>query len=342
MPPRYPTHGVLNDIVKPVIADRIDLKKVNPSKIFQTMMNKTYSPDALSNTGPYKGIVLRVEKYSINGMPGTWVNGFYDTFFSEDKTTPLTAISRPDDSTYFFTVCGILILLAFIFLFKRDRRIRGDLRRALQRPHGFITDIRENRKIPFPETIGLGLIILLLLALFSAAFVFYFKNNFYFDQILSLLLNYPIKAWLLPLVWQPHFLLLAFLFGYFLAFFSGAILITLFAKLLGKKTSFHKAITFLFWMNSVVLIFLPAGPIFFNLLSLKGYLPIISGGFGLALLVAALRSIHGLAVLYLEKKRFIFLMVFLLLALLVVGGGFYFQKNNALFDYLALYLNAGH
>lgn len=263
-------------------------------------------------------------------------------FFSEDKTTPLTAISRPDDSTHFFTVSGILILLAFIYLVKRNRRISGDLRRVLQRPHGFITDIRENRKIPFPETIGLGLVVLFLLALVSAEFVFYLKNNFYFDQIINLFLNSTTKARLLQLVWYPHYLLLAFLLGYFLAFFSGAIVVTLFAKLFGKKTSFNKAITFIFWMNSLVLIFLPAGPILFNLLSLQGSQPIFTGVFGLVLLVVVLRSIHGLAVLYFEKKRYIYLAVFLMLVILGVSSGIYFQKNNALFDYLAFYLTPGH
>jgi hypothetical protein len=263
--------------------------------------------------------------------------------FSEDKTTPLTAIHLPNESTNFFTIAGILLLLLFITIYKRDRRIRVDFSRSIQRPHGFITDIRENRKIPIFETIGLSLVITLLLALVSASLVFYFKNNFYFDQISSLvLLNPALKTRVIRFIWHPGILLAAFFFGYFFIFFTGAILIKFLSKLFGKKTSLHKAITYVFWMNAVVLILLPASPVFYKLLNLSGAAPVILGGLGLLFLFMVLRTIRGLAVLFFEKKQPVLLIILLLLTTLVVSAGIYYQKSHALFDYLAFYLNRAH
>ena len=74
-------YGVLNFIDKPKIADRVDIDDWNGFGVYRNMVSKTYALDALSNTGPYKAIVLRIETNIIE--ESSWVSSFFGKFLSK-------------------------------------------------------------------------------------------------------------------------------------------------------------------------------------------------------------------------------------------------------------------
>lgn len=54
-------YGVLNSIDVPKVGDSLDLAGADPWLVLRNAAEKQFIPDAISNTGPYRGIVLRVE-----------------------------------------------------------------------------------------------------------------------------------------------------------------------------------------------------------------------------------------------------------------------------------------
>lgn len=320
-------------------AQRI-ITKSTASGIFINALADWHLTYPTSLFGPEKP--LDVAPYGLISVNGEKRLAYHhlSALFSADKKIPLTAIQTREEPTNFFTLTGIGLLFLFVYFYKRDRRIRVDLRRTIQRPHGFITDIRENRKVPIFETIGLSLFITAVVALMTATLLFHYKDNFYFDQLLNLFLIKPIlKERMIQLIWHPEALLPVLFLFYYLLFCSFSILIKLFAKVFSKKTSLHKAITYTFWSNSVFLFLLPAGPVLPKALNYFEARPFIFGIPGLVILFGFFRTVRGLSVLYFEKGATV-LFVFLSISVAVILSlTFFYQKSYALFDYLFLYLN---
>lgn len=77
MPKRYkPKYGSLNQIQISYTEENVgDLSDLSAPGMFRKMADKFYSPDAISNTGPYKGIVLRVENSET--QPGDWMSNWF-------------------------------------------------------------------------------------------------------------------------------------------------------------------------------------------------------------------------------------------------------------------------
>lgn len=85
MSPRYPEHGVLNRIERPQIREKLDVYNESLTNVFNSVINITHTPNALANTGPYKGIVLRVE---YQPEPKTWATEFYNFVVNSDDQKP--------------------------------------------------------------------------------------------------------------------------------------------------------------------------------------------------------------------------------------------------------------
>jgi hypothetical protein len=80
----YPKYGALNNVEKPFISPRLDLRGGTMPDVYKKMVETIYTPNATLGTGPYKGIVLRVEKPT-NPEVGSWLDNFYSAFNGPDK-----------------------------------------------------------------------------------------------------------------------------------------------------------------------------------------------------------------------------------------------------------------
>jgi len=71
--------GVLNNVAKPLVQRSLDLETADNNTALRTMIEDFFAPDSLAETGPYKGVILRVE--SINTGKAE-PEGFLDSLFS--------------------------------------------------------------------------------------------------------------------------------------------------------------------------------------------------------------------------------------------------------------------
>jgi hypothetical protein len=85
-PKIYPAHSALNKIERPIVVERVDLQQgASSDSILKSIINKTFKVDSLSNTGPYKAVVLRIEDNN-KPLPGSWVSSVFSNLFSSDTT----------------------------------------------------------------------------------------------------------------------------------------------------------------------------------------------------------------------------------------------------------------
>jgi len=78
--PKDYEYGLLNSISRPKVGDSLDWYGFDPWIAIRQGFTKAYTPDALTNTGPYRGIVLRVEA---------------------DETTATIAFDDPSDASFY-------------------------------------------------------------------------------------------------------------------------------------------------------------------------------------------------------------------------------------------------
>ena len=79
--------GTLNNIKLPVIGQSYDMEEPpNRYESARLAIEETFSPDALEDTGPYKAVVLRVEKQNDGKVePEGFLDFVYSLFKGDDK-----------------------------------------------------------------------------------------------------------------------------------------------------------------------------------------------------------------------------------------------------------------
>ena len=89
------SYGSLNDIDKPTITKRIDLQSDTAVNVFKNLTKNLYTPNSTIGTGPYKGIVLRIEgtaRASSQPEAGNWASRWLSKAFGSGGQTNLVQI----------------------------------------------------------------------------------------------------------------------------------------------------------------------------------------------------------------------------------------------------------
>jgi len=82
----FPQHGVLNRIEKPYISPKINLENYKLSTVYKEFIRDFYTPNVFKDTGPYKGIVLRIENKN-KPEDGSWLSNYFKKFFGDNIPT---------------------------------------------------------------------------------------------------------------------------------------------------------------------------------------------------------------------------------------------------------------
>jgi len=106
--------------------------------------------------------------------------------------------------TVLFQILGLVLLLIVLFFIKQDKRMSHYVRRAFIYPHGFYTDLVENRQLA-PFLTGLvGLASFISLSALLTSFIYHFRSNSYLDEWLTWLLpSAGMKYRAIWLIWHP-------------------------------------------------------------------------------------------------------------------------------------------
>jgi len=246
----------------------------------------------------------------------------------------------PDSAHTVFVVTGLGFAFVFVFFFRRDRRLRGHLRRVFVHPHGFLVDLREARRLPPFLTMLVALTSAAALSIFLSGFGYAYRSYTLLDEGLSLLIpNDGVKARMVDLVWHPTWFIPVFIGLGLGIFFLHALAISVVGFFLGHRIALTQSWAFVVWTSANLLFFVPVAMVSYRLFVKGGYFPILTSLFAFFGGWSLWRVLRGLRVLYnLPFRRM--LLLFLFGALVVLGSlAFVYQRHNGLLDYVGFYAN---
>lgn len=86
-----PAFGDLNPIEEPQIGRVLDTRNTSALDIVRESARNVFKKDAFANSGPLKGVVLRVEENPNDAPPNSWITNVYTNLFGE-RPPPLKSI----------------------------------------------------------------------------------------------------------------------------------------------------------------------------------------------------------------------------------------------------------
>ena len=237
-----------------------------------------------------------------------------------------------------YPVAGILLILVFLFHFNRNRKFRGNLKRVFVYPHGFYTELRENRKVQGMHTFLLSFVICTALGIVFSSITFHFRQNLLFDELLNLFFQSPyIKQTIIGMLLNPFMSILMFtILCYFL--FIGLVGISIFiSRILGQRVRWSQFFTLAFWSGANFVWLLPLVPIYYRTLNYPNFtIPVIAilSGFVIWFFIRLFRSLHIMYMLTMVRTILLGITLFV-----VVFGSvaWYFEEKYATLDYLKIY-----
>ena len=245
------------------------------------------------------------------------------------EVTPLSNEKR-SLRTGLFTLFGLINFLVFLVVYRSLLDFRRNLHRSIRRPHGFYSDLQERRLISYGQSLFLMLIVSLNGAVMFGSLLYFFRNNFYMDYLLSLLFWQPqVKLWVSRLIWKPALSIpLLTLLNMFLMFLLAVpIRVTSFFREPRVRT--RQAVAVVSWAGGPFVILLPLGMFFYNLL-------IVLNSYWILLSILlyfhvwyVLRWINGTRVMLELPYARVFL--FSAVAALIVFTGVYLYLNNLIY-----------
>ncbi|MDQ7053084.1 MAG: glycoside hydrolase family 2 TIM barrel-domain containing protein [candidate division KSB1 bacterium] len=247
--------------------------------------------------------------------------------------TPNLAIRSP-----VFTVVGVAIILIFLFFLRRDKRLRGHLRRIFVHPHGFYMDIRENRKVPAFLTLLLGILEGAIWGCIVAGLIWSLRNQLIFNEIVDLLTpSVAAKEMIVWLAWHPGVLIAVVAATFLLLMTLLAIALRVISMFRRESLPMIQYMTLMFWTGSNYIVLSPIAPIYYRLVEQPGFFNIGLAIVGLFFIWHMLRLYRGVRVLYLMPAPRAALILLVLLVLIFGSLIWYFQQSQAVLDYFAYY-----
>ncbi|MBN1996562.1 hypothetical protein JW935_03350 [candidate division KSB1 bacterium] len=264
-----------------------------------------------------------------DGNPRPVFNIIQSNFLKRESNIILP-LDGSHETRYVFQVMGFIVLLVFLIIFKSDRRLRKYLNRIFLHPHGFYTDLCENRRVIPSLTFIVGSTAFLTCGIVATSFFYFLRTNLVFDTLLNWMVLEPwIKLKLIWFIWHP----VIFVFVLTILFFTFTILNSAFIKVIvyfqNRYLRWWQIITLFLWIPANFLFFLPVSIIFYRILGFVEYRTVLAVLVGLFFLWFVVRFYRGIkVVLQLSRMRAIlylcgFLLTgFLLLVLLEYSRAF--------------------
>ncbi|MEJ2635800.1 MAG: glycoside hydrolase family 2 TIM barrel-domain containing protein [Calditrichia bacterium] len=237
------------------------------------------------------------------------------------------ASEKKNIGTFLFVIVGLINFLVFVVLYRSMIEFRHNVHRSIRRPHGFFTDIQERRLIPYTENLILLLILSVNGAVMTGSILYFFRNNFYMDYLLSLVFpGNGMKLLISYIIWRPFLLLPILTFVIIATFFLMAVPIRFVSFFREPKIHSRQAIAISIWAAAPFLISLPVAMFFYNLLLVLNSYWIL---FVLLLYFHVwylLRWINGTRVM--TEVSFARVFLFTIAFLGIIGGGFYYYLQT--------------
>ena len=258
--------------------------------------------------------------------------------YTEGEALQITRTDLSEENPPEYPLIGLALVMVFLYLYRRDHRLRGNLKRVFVHPYGFYLDLRERRKIPLAYSLFISLSVCVGMALLLSAFSFALKGDLLFDYVLThLLINDSLKEKVIRLIWHPLSFVATFSLIFFFLFLLQTLVIKLLAYILGKRLSLGGIFTFVCWVSASLLFLIPLGVVFYKVIQLPGLRWIPYTLIGLLFLWYGVRLFRGVKILYNLNYLKTAILFLSLMTLIGVTIGSYYEKTQSTWEYLSYF-----
>ncbi|GEM_PF-1864252 len=243
--------------------------------------------------------------FSINGKKKAWIDN-PNKLWQDNSYGGLLNYST-DKSTNFFSILLFFTTIIFFAFVRRQYRLRENLKRSIYHPYGFFVDIRERRIIPIFNSILVGLFTTLITASFLGAYVYYYHDSYWIQEMLSVIFidkssfNYYLSVssspWKILLTISLILLAFPFIISLILKFFG------FFSR---ERFRYRQGVAISFWSAIPFLFMLPVSFVAYHLMQYdlaQRYLLYI---FIIFFIWTQFRLINGIRVLFIIKTGKVF------------------------------------
>ncbi len=238
--------------------------------------------------------------YSLNRTPKYWIQDFRELWKGNDSTL----LPMPDKTKQnnLFSLTVIFGSLLFFAIYRKQPRMKENIRKAMRHPYGFFVDMRERRIIPlFNSFMVGGYAALLLGSIFGALLYFYHSSYKVMEAAAILLRPLGLYRFFVYTSSNPLFSLL-FSFSVLLLF---PIIVSFFIKFIallsGERLRYRQGLAIGLWSGVPLFFLLPVSLVIYQILLWGGYEKILFVLLALFLIWAHARILNGIRVLFITR-----------------------------------------
>lgn len=259
-------------------------------------------------------------------------------FFNENEPRNLSFKETVKVKPNAYPAIGIGLLLIFLYNFNRNRKFRDNLRRVFVYPHGFYTELKENRKVPNAHTFLISISTMGVVAIVLSSILFNYRESALADNLINLFtVNQALKTYIIWLSWNPLFSILS-IFVICLLFFCLMILtLKFFSALMGQYLPISQFYALVFWVNACFIWLLPIAPIYYRVINQTDLILPSFGFFGVLIIWFIVRLFRAVKVVFGLTFIRTFALTSVLFLLFFGATLLYFDSRSAILEYLPMY-----
>jgi hypothetical protein len=183
------------------------------------------------------------------------------------QTSAYYPTSETRNKTNFFSLAVFIASVVFFLIYRQNFRLRDNIKRSLSHSYGFFVDLRDRRIIALLNSFIIGLFSNLLVANIIAAYMYYFRDSIYIEELmLSILSPFGLDGLYIQLIQSP-FLLLMVIWS---LFFLGQIVIAFLLKVINifseEKIRFKQTVAVCNWAGVPLLFLIPVSLITYQII----------------------------------------------------------------------------
>jgi beta-galactosidase len=220
------------------------------------------------------------------------------SLFNGEKVYALPVGNYSSGAPVVFVVAGLVILIAFAFLYNGNRRFRDAVNRSLARTYNFFADVRDQRIITYGHSLFIALIVSITCATMLASVLTFYRDNLLLDNLLSHTMSDAVKEQFVRLVWNPPAFIMAVSAIVFLKLIALSVLVRIFAMAVRTPVYFYHTFSVTMWSTLPYVVFIPVAMVLYRLMEAGSYtVPVAVLGAAVSVWVL-MRFFKGIAIIF--------------------------------------------
>ena len=206
--------------------------------------------------------------YELNGTPRPMVD-FFKTYFTANTLPAASYPPLSKERTNFFSLSIFLSTILFFLFYQQYYNFRDNVKRSLSHSYGFFVDLRDRRIIALLNSFIIGMFSNLLVANILAAYLHFYRNDIYMEEIISaVLVPFGLKGFYLSIVQSAFLLLLVIWIMFFVGQLIIAAIMRFFSMFVEERVRYRQTVAVCNWAGVPLLFLIPV-----SLLSYQIILP---------------------------------------------------------------------